>query len=227
MPVAPTGERRKKERKKDESYQEESNRRPGIVLGRLQAATAAMPPASPGVAEREKSRRVTVTKKEAEKRRKERKREGERHGEQRDRTAKGEDEREREIEERGHHAARGTLLRVYGSGMRLLRGGPGCSRSSDHVEDREQPAFADDTETGRLPLSSPARTERVNNIARSIITLTLEPRSQGERGMQRDARTELRERERRRRRRREEREESTERLEDDDTKSSSHVKVSG
>jgi len=40
-----------------------------------------------------------------------------------------------------------------------------CSRSSDHAEDREQPASADDTETGRLPLSSPARTERVNNIA--------------------------------------------------------------
>lgn len=52
--------------------------------------------------------------------------------------------------------------------MRLLRGGPGCSRSSDHAEDREQPASA---ETGRLPLSSPARTEHANDIARSIIAL--------------------------------------------------------
>lgn len=43
---------------------------PGYCARAVAAATAAMPPASPGVAEREKSRRVTVTKKEAEKRRK-------------------------------------------------------------------------------------------------------------------------------------------------------------
>lgn len=64
--MAPTDERRKNE----ESYQEEFNRRPGYCARAVAAATAAMPPASPGVAEREKSRRVTVTKKEAEKRRK-------------------------------------------------------------------------------------------------------------------------------------------------------------